>query len=220
MNKQRAKRSLTKITIISEDSVKKIIAIVLIWFSFSTIARADYIRCTPDERAIIESAISEAFDALSAATVAINSSNGAYQQWFGIWDPVRAKRVRNTLSGLKNHIRINKTTYFCAQNGEQNCNDGTYANVFPNDPSTIYICQNYFNLPDLRDSSFQEVFDSGTRAGTIIHEMSHYDVVGGTVDNCYNREVCSDYARRSPNRAVHNADSFQYFAEDAFLKRR
>ncbi len=195
-------------------------AIITIFLGFSSVAKAEFIRCTPDEQSSIERAVLGAFDALSAATVAINSSNGAYRSWFGVWDPVRAKQVRNTLSGLKTHIRTSKITYFCAQNGEQNCDSGTYANVFPNDPTTIYICQNYFNLPVLAESDFQEVFDSGTQAGTIIHEMSHYNVVGGTDDLCYNRGVCADYARRSPSRAIHNADSYQYFAEDAFLKKR
>ncbi len=198
----------------------RFLAVCILFLGFSSAAKAEYVRCTPDQQASLERAISGAFDALSAATVAINSSNGAYRQWFGIWDPVRAKQVRRTMAALKTHIRTSKTTYFCAQNGEQNCDATTYANVFPNDPSTIYICQNYFNLPVLSESDFQAVFDSGTQAGTIIHEMSHYDVVGGTDDLCYNRGVCSDYARRTPGRAVYNADSYQYFAEDAFLKQR
>lgn len=198
----------------------RILVSFIFFLGFSTIAKAEYVRCTPAQQDSIEIAVSEAFDALSAATVAINSSNGAYRRWFGLWDPVRAKQVRNSLAALKTHIRTSKITYFCAQNGEQNCDSTTYANVFPNDPTTIYICQSYFDLPTLSDSDFQEVFDSGTQAGTIIHEMSHYDTVGGTDDLCYNRGVCSDYARRSPARAVHNADSYQYFAEDAFLKQR
>lgn len=200
--------------------MKRLFALLLICLFCSTTAKADYVRCTDDQRVSLQKAVSGAFDALSAATVAINSSNGAYQRWFGIWDPVRAKQVRNTITALKTHIRTSKITYFCAQNGEQNCDAGTYANVWPNDPTTIYICQNYFNLPMLSDSDFQEVFDSGTQAGTIIHEMSHYAVVGGTDDNCYNRGVCTDYARRLPHRAVQNADSYQYFTEDAFLKQR
>ncbi len=204
----------------NEGIMTRFFAAILICMSFSTVARADFIRCTAEQKISLEKAVKGAFDALSAATVQITSSNGAYRQWFGSWDPVRAKQVRRTIAALKNHIRTSKITYFCAQNGEQNCNAGTYANVFPHDPSTIYICPNYFNLPLLSDSDFQEVFDSGTQAGTIIHEMSHYNVVGSTDDNCYNRGVCSDFARRLPGRAVQNADSYQYFAEDAFLKQR
>lgn len=198
----------------------RITLLTLAFLSVAGVAKAEFVRCSPNERASIDTAVSDAFDALSAATVQIASSNGAYQQWFGIWDPVRAKKVRTTIAALKNHIRTSKITYFCAQTGEQNCDPGTYANVFPSDPSTIYLCPAYFELPTLSESDFLEVFESGTQAGTIIHEMSHYNVVGGTDDNCYNRGVCTDYARRLPNRAVQNADSYQYFSEDAFLKQR
>jgi len=187
---------------------------------FTSPALADFRQCSPRQQADIEKARFNAFDALSAATVQITSQNGAYRTWFGRWDAVRAKLVRSTISALKNHIRTSKITYVCERNGVASCDGSTYAFVYPNDPSTIYLCNLYFDLPNLSDATFLEVFNSGTRAGTIIHEMSHYDIVGGTNDNCYNRDVCSDFARSSPNGAAHNADSFQYFAEDTYLKAR
>ncbi len=183
-------------------------------------ALAAYRQCTPQQISDIEKARFNAFDALSAATVQITPQNGAFRTWFGRWDAVRAKFVRTTVSALKNHIRTSKITYVCEQPGAGSCDGGTYAFVYPDDPGTIYLCAPYFDLPVLSDATFLEVFNSGTRAGTIIHEMSHYDVVGGTSDNCYNRDVCSDFARTNPNGAAHNADSFQYFAEDTYLKAR
>jgi peptidyl-Lys metalloendopeptidase len=168
----------------------------------------------------IEKARINAFDALSAATVQITSQNGAYRTWFGSWDTLRAKTVRNTVSALKNHIRTSKITYVCEYTGSGSCDGSTYAYVYPRDSGTIYLCALYFELPQLSDATFLEVFNSGTRAGTIIHEMSHYEDVGGTNDNCYNRDVCSDFARTFPARAANNADSYQYFAEDTYLKAR
>jgi len=181
---------------------------------------ANFRQCSPQQQADIEKARLNAFDALSAATVQITPQNGAYRTWFGRWDPVRAKFVRRTISALKDQIRTSKITFVCERPRAASCSGGTYAFVYPDDPSTIYLCAPYFNLPVLSDATFLEVFNSGTRAGTIIHEMSHYESVGGTEDNCYNRDVCSDYARSSPNGAVRNADSFQYFAEDTYLKAR
>lgn len=189
-------------------------------FGAASPALADFRNCNAQQQSDIEKARFNAFDALSAATVQVTPQNGAYRTWFGRWDSVRAKFVRNTISALKNHIRTNKITFVCEARGSGSCDGGTYAFVYPNDSNTIYLCPPYFDLPVLSDATFLEVFNSGTRAGTIIHEMSHYDTVGGTNDNCYNRDVCSDLARSSPNRAVHNADSFQYFAEDAYLKAR
>jgi len=183
-------------------------------------AIADYRNCSPGQQSDIEKARINAFDALSAATVQISAQNGAYRTWFGPWDSVRAKFVRNTVSSLKHHIRTSKITYVCGRVGSSSCDPGTYAYVYPDDSGTIYLCPPYFDLPQLSDATFLEVFNSGTRGGTIIHEMSHYNDVGGTNDNCYNRDVCSDFARTDPNRAAHNADSFQYFAEDTYLKAR
>jgi len=183
-------------------------------------ALANFRQCTPQQQADIGKALFNAFDALSAATVQITPQNGAYRTWFGRWDGVRAKFVRRTISALKNHIRTSKITYICEHRGSGACDGGTYAFVYPTDSSAIHLCDPYFDLPTLSDATFLEVFNSGTRAGTIIHEMSHYDDVGGTADNCYNRDVCSDFARTNPNGAAHNADSFQYFSEDTYLKAR
>jgi peptidyl-Lys metalloendopeptidase len=188
--------------------------------NLATPALANFRQCTPEQQSDIKKALFNAFDALSAATVQITAHNGAYRTWFGRWDPVRAKFVRTTISRLKTHIRTRKITYVCEPAGSGACDGNTYAFVYPDDSATLHVCAPYFELPVLSDATFLEVFNSGTRAGTIIHEMSHYANVGGTADNCYNRDVCSDYARTNPNGATHNADSFQYFAEDTYLKAR
>ena len=192
----------------------------LLFTSLASPSLADFRQCSAEQQSDIEKARFNAFDALSAATVQITPQNGAYRTWFGNWDAVRAKFVRTTVSALKHHIRTSKITFVCESPGGGTCDSGTYAFVYPNDSSTMYLCDPYFDLPSLSDATFLEVFNSGTRAGTIIHEMSHYEEVGGTSDHCYNRDVCSDFARTSPNRAAHNADSFQYFAEDTYLKAR
>ncbi|MCF6272729.1 MAG: M35 family metallo-endopeptidase [Rhodobacteraceae bacterium] len=183
-------------------------------------AQAGFLNCSAAQQSDIEKALFNAFDALSAATVQITPQNGAYQSWFGRWEPARAKKVRTTLSALKNHIRIAKITYVCEPARSSSCDAGTFAFVYPNDSGTIYLCPPYFGLPLLSDATFLEVFNSGTRAGTLIHEMSHYEDVGDTDDRCYNRDVCSSFARTSPGGATINADSYQYFAEDAYLKSR
>jgi len=204
--------------------IKKTSALTIAGFILSmglaSPALANYRQCSLQQQSDIEKALFNAFDALSAATVQITPQNGAYRTWFGRWDAVRAKFVRRTISSLKNHIRTSKITYVCERQGAGSCDGSTYAFVYPDDSKTIYLCAPYFELPSLSDATFLEVFNSGTRAGTIIHEMSHYDDVGSTNDNCYNRDICSDFARTSPNRAVHNADSFQYFSEDTYLKAR
>ena len=58
--------------------------------------------------------------------------------------------------------------------------------------------------------------DTGTdsRAGTLIHELSHFTVVAGTSDFAYGQSAASRLARTSPSRAVRNADNHEYFAEN------
>ena len=49
---------------------------------------------------------------------------------------------------------------------------------------------------------------------TMLHEMSHFDNVSGTRDHAYGRNACLALARRDPNRAINNADSYSYAANE------
>ena len=57
---------------------------------------------------------------------------------------------------------------------------------------------------------------SGTdlKAGTLIHEMSHFDVVAGTDDVVYGQSAARNLASTDPDLAITNADSHEYFAEN------
>ena len=59
-----------------------------------------------------------------------------------------------------------------------------------------------------------ETSNNGTREGTIIHEISHFNIVGRTEDNCYSREYCAEMATGNAYAVVRNADSYQYYTED------
>jgi hypothetical protein len=53
-----------------------------------------------------------------------------------------------------------------------------------------------------------------SQGGTIIHELSHFTVNGGTEDYRYGPEKCLVLAQSDPLTAIMNADSHQYFAEN------
>jgi peptidyl-Lys metalloendopeptidase len=55
---------------------------------------------------------------------------------------------------------------------------------------------------------------SDLQAGTIIHELSHFNVNGKTVDAGYGTSGCKDLAVAKANVATSNADSHQYFSEN------
>jgi len=55
---------------------------------------------------------------------------------------------------------------------------------------------------------------STSKAGTLIHETSHFDVVVATDDVVYGQAGARDLADSDPDLAITNADSHEYFAEN------
>ena len=52
-----------------------------------------------------------------------------------------------------------------------------------------------------------------SKAGTLVHEMSHFNVTAGTSDYAYGTSACQRLASSNPKKAINNADSHEYFAE-------
>jgi hypothetical protein len=77
--------------------------------------------------------------------------------------------------------------------------------VFANQPYRVYLCNAFWAAPNTGTDS---------RAGTIVHELSHFTVLGGTSDFAYGQTAARRLAQQQPNRAVQNADSHEYFAEN------
>lgn len=53
-----------------------------------------------------------------------------------------------------------------------------------------------------------------SRAGTLVHEMSHFNVIANTDDHEYGQVAARRLARKNPNKAVNNADNYEYYAEN------
>ena len=85
------------------------------------------------------------------------------------------------------------------------CDDPYFAYVYPNQPYTIYVCNAFWTAPATGTDS---------KAGTLVHEMSHFNVVAATDDHVYGQSSCRGLATSQPNLAVQNADSHEYFAEN------
>jgi peptidyl-Lys metalloendopeptidase len=64
--------------------------------------------------------------------------------------------------------------------------------------------------------AFWRAQDSGTdsKAGTIVHEASHFLSNGGAQDYRYGHERCLELAINDPDLAIMNADSHEFFAEN------
>lgn len=143
----------------------------------------------------------------SATTYANNSrtylNNGTqgsrYTWWFGTYNSSRYSTVRSHFSNIYSALSSQPFTFDCT------CTDSYYAYVYPNQPYRIYLCNAFWSAPNTGTDS---------RAGTIVHEVSHFNVMGGTDDWAYGQSAAHNLALSNPSRAVDNADSHEYFAEN------
>ncbi|GAB1104211.1 MAG: hypothetical protein Sw2LagTSB_21410 [Shewanella algae] len=85
------------------------------------------------------------------------------------------------------------------------CKKSYYAYVYPTQPYKIYMCNAFWSAP---------VSGTDSKGGTIVHEMSHFNVVAGTDDIVYGQSGAKSLALSNPAQAIQNADSHEYFAEN------
>ncbi|NCO85194.1 MAG: protease [Rhodobacterales bacterium] len=182
--------------------------------SASPVAAVTFQDCTKVQMDYIAGAVKSAQKLSLRAAAAVGDSED-YARWFGTYSRGNAERVRRTLKSIDHALGSDQMRAVCARTGYSGCDYGTYANVIPDRPYNINLCEAFFRMPTLMSMvPGSEEHQSGTREGTLIHEMSHFSVVGATNDECYTRDVCTDMAAGDPRRAIINADSYQYFAED------
>ncbi len=143
------------------------------------------------------SARTMAASALSYLTNTTPSATLRYTTWFGAFTSARWTTARSHFSAISQ--RLSNEVADCT------CTDSAYAYVYPSQPYKIYLCNAFWSAPNTGTDS---------RAGTLIHEMSHFTVVAGTDDNAYGQSACKKLARSNPTRALDNADSHEYFAEN------
>ena len=124
-----------------------------------------------------------------------------YATWFGAYTSSRYGTVSQHFVSIDNamdqsagQVKIN-----CA------CNGSEYAHVYPDRAYEIFVCRAFWPAPATGTDS---------KAGTLIHEMSHFNVVAGTNDWVYGQTGAKNLAISNPTNAIDNADSHEYFAEN------
>jgi len=158
--------------------------------------------CTTAQLNTIKSAYSaELGMAKSALAEALKKQTTDYTTWFGTFSEGRWQKVYNDY----NRINSNTIIAYKCDAGEPN----VYAYVYPTDKAhNIYFCGAFW--------SSGRIGGYDTQAGTILHELSHFDDIAGTDDIIYGTTGCKNLAKSNPNSAVLNADSHEYFAEYLF----
>lgn len=123
-----------------------------------------------------------------------------YATWFGVPDAGRAAAVSSNFTAIRDAFENKPLKIDCG------CNEDYFAYVYPAQPYAIYVCKAFWTAP---------LTGTDSRGGTLLHELSHFDVVAATDDHVYGQQGAAELARADPARAVRNADSHEYFGENS-----
>lgn len=130
-----------------------------------------------------------------------NTQGPRYTTWFGGYTSQRYGTAQQHFVAIDSAID---------QSGGQikincGCNQSYYAYVYPTRPYEIFVCRAFWTAGATGTDS---------KAGTLIHEMSHFNAVAGTDDHVYGQTGAKSLAVSNPNDALDNADNHEYFAEN------
>ncbi len=142
-----------------------------------------------------------AYSENSKGYLAVGTVGQRYTTWFGAYTSTRWNTAKSHFGSIDSamdqsggQIKIN-----CG------CNQSYYAYVYPTKPYEIFVCRAFWSAPARGTDS---------KAGTLIHEMSHFNAVAGTDDHVYGQNGAKSLAISNPDAALDNADNHEYFAEN------
>jgi peptidyl-Lys metalloendopeptidase len=163
---------------------------------------ATYNGCSAGQRGTLKSA-SAAGDLYAknglSYTQALVAGTPRYTTWFGTYSTARRDIVLDHFQKISSHS-------FTQYNYDCSCQDsGVYAYVYPDQFGTVYLCGAFWNAP---------LTGTDSKAGTLVHESSHFLDNGGTQDYVYGQQGCKDLAVSNPDHAVGNADTHEYYTEN------
>ncbi|HZI67882.1 MAG TPA: M35 family metallo-endopeptidase [Thermoanaerobaculia bacterium] len=164
-----------------------------------------FVACTDERQATLLEALAtaahmstESRGYLQSLPVPQRPSDFRYDEWFGVYDATNYSTVTTNFLAIESAFLTRRVSFHC------DCESSSFAFVYPTKPYEIHLCNAFWNATMTgRDS----------KGGTLIHEMSHFNVVAGTDDVVYGQTACRGLADTQPHNAIRNADSHEYFAE-------
>ena len=163
-----------------------------------------YTKCTTSQQSLLQTAHNNAitYTGRSKSYLAGHSTSSPgsiYTTWFGAATSTRYSTATSHFNAINDAFANKSVTYDCG------CKKAYYAYVYPTQPYKIYLCKVFWTAPSLgRDS----------KMGTLVHEMSHFNVVASTDDWVYGASGAASLAISNPDKALDNADNHEYFTED------
>ena len=147
----------------------------------------------------VTAASTYATGAVNYLAVAPAANKPRYVKWFGTVTTARWNTAKTHYAAIKDALANKPLTLDCS------CTQSYYAYVYPTQPYKIYLCNAFWSAPATGTDS---------KAGTLIHEISHFNVVAGTQDHVYGQSAAAALAVSNPTNALNNADNHEYFAEN------
>lgn len=161
-----------------------------------------YANCSNAQQDGLATAL-EAGRAMATEGHAYLSSGAAYgaryATWFGTPNDARGAKVTSNFTAIKEAFETRPVKIDC------DCDEPYFAYVYPARPYTVWVCKAFWAAA---------VTGTDSRGGTLLHELSHFEVVAGTDDHVYGQSGAAELARTAPERAINNADSHEYFGEN------
>ncbi|NQD35576.1 peptidase M35 [Permianibacter sp. IMCC34836] len=162
--------------------------------------------CSTSRRSTIASAVNaantmatNAKSYLQNTATANRSSSKRYKTWFGSYTSSRWTTATNHFVNIDDALDTKPLVFDCG------CTDSAYAYVYPTQPYKVYLCSAFWSAP---------LSGTDSKGGTIVHELSHFNVVAATDDRAYGQSAAKSLAISNPTGALDNADSHEYFAEN------
>jgi len=172
---------------------------------------AKFNTCTQSEIKILKVAHDDAIIISKASMDVLNkapkkTTSERYVTWFGKANEKRQKTVTEGFQKIYDAFENKNISFDCGTCKEDSdmYNDN-YAYVHPNAEYQIYLCGAFW-----RSSKT----GTDTQAGTLVHEVSHFTAVAGTDDHAYGQENAKKLAKVTPEKAINNAENYDYFAEN------
>lgn len=157
--------------------------------------------CTSSQQSTVTSAISAAKTMANSSVNYLNAGTVGtrYKKWFGTYTSTRYATAKSHFANIKNALDSKPVVVDCS------CRQSYYAYVYPTQPYKIYVCNAFWSAP---------MTGTDSKGGTLIHELSHFNVVAATDDHAYGQSAAASLAISNPTRALDNADNHEYFAEN------
>jgi peptidyl-Lys metalloendopeptidase len=159
--------------------------------------------CSASQQTTIAQAVQQASTySVGADNYLATLSNGTprYVTWFGSFSSAGRNTAKAHFAAIRDAFANKPVTVDCK------CRKpNVYAYVYPAQPYKIYVCGAFWNAP---------MSGTDSKGGTLVHEMSHFNVVAATDDWAYGQSAAKALAISDPAKALDNADSHEYFAEN------